>query len=405
MALDNRSVSEIDELILEGIQNQFNRKLKILPKSFVRILSKVLAGVFVLLEKSTGWFYLQLFPDTASFEETTILGQRVRPLVKLGEQWGVGAPKSGSAWRGRVQFRVLSSGAVSVGTQLKSDENNLIYTVEDSVSLDSETASAIVYCAEVGTVGNLSDGAALRFVTPIAQVERECAVIETVEIGTDDETESEYRARVIQGYGAKTQGGTLYDYRTWGMDADGVQNIYPYPSDADPAYIMLYVAGNPELYPTREVPRSLCVLVGECCSFDPVTGEANRKPITDILDPAHDDTYLNVQSCTIADFTVKVTDVSGNVSAFAIQLKESLETYFLQKEPFIRGLSDETLKSGTILRTSVYGIAATVSLSAGASFSSLEIEKSGAGLTEYELGHGELARLARLVINGEEYAA
>lgn len=406
MGFDNRGVSEIDALIIEGLQDNFNRNLRILPKSFVRILSKVVAGVFVLLEKSIGWFYLQLFPDTASFDETTVLGRKIRPLVKLGEQWGVGSPLLGSAWRGRARLDVLSRGnVIEAGTQLKCDLNGLLYVVEDSVSLDGDAAEASLYCEETGEAGNIPEGAELKFVTPLAFVARTARVLATSEAGTDDETEAEYRARVRRGYGAKTQGGSLSDYRDWASDAEGVLSVYPYPSDDNPAHVLLYVSGNPSVYPGRVADRALCVRVGKCCTFDPATGKANRKPVTDVLDPNRDGTYLNVMPVSVVPFEVRVTGASGNVAAFAKRLREDAASYLLRREPFIRGLSDESENTGTILRNAFYGLAASAGAAAGAVFGEVSVLARGAEVSSYELGRGELCALSALVVDGEEYEA
>lgn len=403
MGFDNRGVSEIDALIIEGLQTEFNRNLRILPKSFVRILSKVLAGVFVLLEKSMGWLYLQLFPDTADFGEATVLGRKIRPLVKLGEQWGVGSPRMGSAWRGRVLLAVLSRGVLPAGVQLKSEATGRLYVVEESVSLDGAEAVAAVRCAEVGSAGNLADGAELSFVSPVVHVARTAGVAGTDSAGTDDETEAEYRNRVMCGYSARTQGGSLSDYRAWAADADGVLRVYPYPSEDKPAHVLLYVAGKSSLYPDRIPDRALCVAVGRACTFDPVTGAANRKPVTDVLDPGNDGAFSNVMPVRVAAVSVGIMGAEGSVSAFAAAFRASAEAYLLGREPYIKGLSDDANRSGTILRNVLCGLAAEAGLSEGATFGGISMEVDGSSAESYELGRGELARLSALSVDGEEY--
>ena len=110
MAYENKTVDYVYNLLIESFQEKFNNKLRLLPKSFIVILSKVLSVIFVLPYKVCGWFYLQLFPDTASFDRVNVMGISLQPLVKLGVNIGVGEPTSGQAWEGLVSATVVTEG-------------------------------------------------------------------------------------------------------------------------------------------------------------------------------------------------------------------------------------------------------------------------------------------------------
>jgi hypothetical protein len=92
MAFENRTIEEIKTLLINAFQHEFNKKIRILPKSFIRIISIVLAGIFITAYKQIGWFFLQLFPETAYWGEVTVLGLKIRPLIKWGVLIGVGPP-------------------------------------------------------------------------------------------------------------------------------------------------------------------------------------------------------------------------------------------------------------------------------------------------------------------------
>ena len=62
MAYENKTVDYVYGLLIQSFQDKFNNKFRLLPKSFVVVLSKIFAGVFVILYKLGGWFYLQLWP-------------------------------------------------------------------------------------------------------------------------------------------------------------------------------------------------------------------------------------------------------------------------------------------------------------------------------------------------------
>ena len=403
MAYENKTVDYIYNLLIQSFQEKFNNSLRLLPKSFIVVLSKVLAGIFLVPYKLTGWFYLQLFPDTASFAETDILGHSIRPLVKLGNLFGVGEPTSGEAWEGKISLSVVNAGyTVMMGTQLKSWKTGYIYTTAESVMTEGSEIEIGVYCTQSGTTGNLEVGDVLQLVSPLGYVEEEATVVDVTRVGVDDETEGHYRARVMNRYSTQPQGGALADYRLWAYDVPGVLQTYPYNDEESPGGVLLYVSGVTDLFPNRIPNSALLVAVGKACTYDPDTGVANRKPITAILDPNGDESYPNVRPVSVTHFNVYVTGFVGD-GDFGSLLKAELETYFDNREPYIRGLSSDNNRTDSILRNSLIGITNNVALSIKATFDTVEMNTTGPAITEYYLGHGELAALGDLFINGVLY--
>lgn len=405
MAYTNKTVDDIYNLLIQSFQEKFNNRLRLLPKSFIVVLSKVLAGVFLIPYKLAGWFYLQLFPDTATFSEVNILGHTLRPLVKLGNQFGVGEPTSGNAWEGKISMEVVTPGStVMMGTQLKSDRTGLLYVTAESVMAQNSEIEISVYCTQAGAAGNLDDDEVLKLVSPLGFVDEEATVTQTTKVGVDDETEAHYRSRVMNRYSTQPQGGALADYRLWAFDVPGVLQTYPYNDENSPGGVLLYVAGTTDLFPDRIPNAALLIEVGKACTYDPDTGVANRKPITAILDPAGDETYPNVLPVTVTNFNVYITGYVGS-GDFGSQVKTELETYFKNREPFIRGLSNDNNKTDLILKNSLISIANSVALSLKATFNTVSMNTTGSELTEYTLGQGELAALGELYINGVLYEA
>lgn len=405
MAYENKTVDYVYDLLISSFKEKFNGKLKLLPKSFVNVLSKVLAAVYIVPFKLCGWFYLQLFPDTASYDEVDINGKTVIPLIKLGDLFGVTQPMAGEAWEGKVKVRRTMSGqTLTAGTQLKNSANGLVYYVSESADLDEEETEVSVYCAESGTAGNLDAGDVLSFVSPLEMAETDTTVTETTTEGTDDETEEAYRRRVVNRYRTQPQGGALSDYRIWAYDVAGVLQVYPYNDENSPGGVLVYVAGDTSLYPDRIPDSALLKAVGEACTYDPDTGLATRKPVTAVLDPDGDGSYANIKAVSVTKFDVKVTGLNGAAAGnFGSTLKSELENYFYNREPYIRGLSDDNNKTNQILRNSVISTANSVALSLKATFDTATVETGGEEVAVYTLGQGELCALGDLYINGELY--
>lgn len=405
MAYKNKTIEEVQQLLIRSFEHEFNTQLRILPKSFIKILCKVFAGVFIVVYKLVGWYFLQMFPETADWKEVTILGVRLRPLVKLGVLFGVGEPLAGVQWRGIITIDVLTQGSVLYsGTQLKSSVTGKLYIVEETKTLLQTKENVSVVCTEIGTAGNLEKNDTLNFVNPYGFIKTEAIVSDVARVGLDNELESSYRNRVINRFRLQPQGGALADYRIWASEVPGVLNVYPYNDKEQPGGVLLYVSGISDVYVDRIPDKGLLKKVGEACTYDPETGRATRKPLTAMLDPKNDGSYSNVKPVSVAVFDVVITGVSGIVPAdFAQVVKPALQNYFLDRDLYIRGLSDDNNRTNVISKNHVITVINQIAVSVKAIFETAEIRKDGKVAPLYTLDNGELAKLGALTIDGVQY--
>jgi hypothetical protein len=405
MAFENRTIEEIKTLLVNAFQHEFNNKFRLLPRSVIRVMSTILAGIFITAYKQIGWLFLQLFPETAYWKEVTILGLKIRPLVKWGVLIGVGLPRSGTQWHGEITVSVTAlHTTLAGGTQLKSDLTGKIYTTDAITALDSETVTLHITCNIPGSAGNLEVGDALNFVNPLGNVKKAAHVAAVIRDGTDDEAEGDYRYRVVNRYRMQPQGGSLADYRIWASDVPGVLNTYPYNDTTTPAGVILYVSGNPVLYEDRIPSAALLIQVGDACTYNPETGKASRKPITAIIDPDGDGSYSNVRAVNIVGFDIYITGVTGiPAGEFAEVVRPAIDNYFLGREPYIRGLSDDNNKTNVVSKNNVSSTIDQIAISVKAEFESVIMKRDNETESSYTLGAGELAKLDHLSINGVEY--
>jgi hypothetical protein len=407
---DNKSIDEIKILIIGGLQQAFNNKLRVLPKSFINILSSVLAAIYIVLFKQIGWMFLQMYPETAYFGEITILGIRIRPIVKWGVLWGVGEPRRGTQWRGTITVNVVAvNTAINTGTQLKSDLTGKIYIVDETKTLQSDIETVDLICTSTGTIGNLETGDKLYFVEPLGNVKKEAEVTTVLKVAVDDETEADYRYRVVNRWRVQPQGGALADYRIWGMEVPGVLNVYPYNDDDSPNGVILYVSANPAVSPDRIPMAALLVAVGNACTYNPENGIANnpengianRKPMTASIDPENNGTYTNIRPVTLKTFDIYIDGLTG-ISAleFSNSVRTPIKEYFLGREPYIRGLSDDNNKTNLVSRNNVSSVVDQVAISLKAEFGSVTMKEGETVIPALALGMGELCDLGNLYIDG-----
>jgi hypothetical protein len=401
MAYENKTVEEVRDLIINSIKSKFNLVLRVLSKSFVRTIAVVFSGVFIICYKQIGWLFLQLFPETASWKPVRVLGVWIRPLVKWGILIGVGEPYTGSQWKGSARVTAAAQGgSLPAGTQLKSDITGRLYITLEGVPLEAETAAVPLICAESGSAGNLDAGDTLSFVNPLGTVEKQAAVLETASYGTDDETESSYRTRVVSRFRASPLGGALADYRQWAGDVAGVLNVYPYKEIETATGVLLFVAGIPSLFPDRIPTAELLQKVGDACTYNPVTGRASRKPIAAVLDPDNDGGYKNIRPISLKLYDVYIYGLSGvSTPDFTESGKPAIENYFLGREPYIRGLSNDNNKTNAISRNSVSSVVDQVCRSLKAEFETVVLKIGGYEISGDTLGMGQLCKLNSLFID------
>jgi hypothetical protein len=104
------------------------------------------------------------------------------------------------------------------------------------------------------------------------------------------------------------------------------------------------------------------------------------------------------------DFDIYITGVTGtDPSEFADAVRPSVETYFIGRESYIRGLSDDSNRTDIVSRNNVSGIVDQVAVSLKSEFESVTMERDGETEASYILGPGQLSRLNRLFVNGVEY--
>ena len=403
MQFENKTIEDIRDLIIDAIGNSFNIVFRLMPKSFLFTMATVLAGVFVTCYKQIAWVFLQMFPESAYWKTVTTMGIPIRPLVKWGALIGVGEPRLGTQWRGRILVTAVNAGATLIsGTQLRSDVTGRVYITEDTVSLEHDTAPVPVVCADIGPIGNLEKGDALDFSSPLGNVQRTAVVESVVAYGFAGETETEYRERVIKRFRSPPLGGALSDYQIWSSDVPGVLDAYPYSDPDSAAGVLVFVAGNLAQFPHRVPTVDLLRQVGDACTYDPVTGRANRKPVTAVLDPAFDGTYNNIRPISVRNYVVHVNGVSGApLMDFANAVKPAVENYFLGREPYIRGLSDDNNRIDNISINNITGVVDQISISLRMKFENITLERNGEIVAGESLGMGELAELSRLFIDGE----
>jgi uncharacterized phage protein gp47/JayE len=395
MSLQTPTTKEISENIVAQMSASLNQTIPLLPKAFIRVLAKVLAGVFIILYKYGGFMTLQLFVNTAGAKATEINGKTIIPLVEWGRLIGVGDPAIATRAELIIEITVENqTGSLLSGTQLTSSTNGVTYITVGSILLDADTKQVTVQAVAdqaggggAGAVGNLEAGAILSFANPLDNVARDTVVISQSVTGSDAESTDAYRQRVIDRFKKRPQGGAYADYEQWGEEPAGILNVYPYTGEC-PGQVDVYVeatvesSGDPDGIPTtaqlQEVLDSIELDSAGLATRRPANALVNAYPITR--------TAFDVEVLGLI-----VDDLATVQNAISVAVTE----YFLSREPFIVGLTVPPRRDG-ISRSAIGGVVEDIVTASNGVFSAANLRIGGVDTDFYSLGAGGKAKLGNL---------
>ncbi len=402
MSLENRTIAQIEEIILNSWKARFNFTVPFLSKALASVLARVLAGVWQIQYKTASWIFLQLFVSTASFKDFTVFGKTINPLKAWGNLIGIGDPLPSTQTRLQIDITVNSAGEnLPSGTQFRSALNSILYITDQSYILTAGVMTIEVLATVGGTIGNLDSGDSISLVNPLGIIEREAVVNSILNAGTDAETGSSYRARIEEKFKQRPQGGALVDYRIWAGTVEGVTNSFWYTGDTT-THVVGYIVADDSTYPNRIPDTNLLLAVGDAIDFETVEGVkyANRRPPGAIIDPLGDKSYTNIKAPILKAFDVDVIDLDvPNPAETKVSIFNALTEYFQNKEPYIEGLSFPPVKN-TIQQAEVIGIIFNIVQANDGTILDALVKFEGVSIPNYVLVEGEITQLDQLTYNG-----
>ncbi len=391
MSLPTPSTQQLSDNIIAQIAAQLSQSVPFLPKAFINVLAKVLAGTILILWKYVGFVFLQLFVAYATDELTTINGKAVRPLREWGRLIGVGDPLPATQAQHSISVTVTAQvGSLASGTALLYPATGVIYETVAVAVLNAPTVTVTVRAVSdqsggdgSGSIGNLQNGDVLEFANPPPNVTGKATVSGQLDNGADAEDTEVYRARIISRFQAKPQGGAYADYRAWAQVVPGILGVYPYagyPGEVD-VYVEASAAssGSPDGIPTD----AQLTAVGEAIDLD-VDGVASLRQVNAAVNPL-------AITRTGFDVAVNALDTPDPVSTKAA-IVEGVDEHLRSLEPFIKGLSVLPRKD-RVTQANVAAVVDGIVSAAGGTVASIALLESGQPLTARTLANGEKAKL------------
>ncbi len=224
--------------ILAGMYEKYEERTGTSPDdaSDIGIRMKVLAGEIYEAQTNAEWIKTQMFPQTAVGEYLDMHAQQ-RGLTR----------KSGTKAYGDVTFYV--SEAVSYDIEIPQGtvcaamgtESVRFATVEDvTLSAGKQGVTCDVEAVTEGADGNVAVGEITALVTPIAGI----ASIKNEYMltgGSDEETDEELRARLIESFINVSNGTNKAYYIQSAMQVNGVSAVGVVPMERGPGTVNVYI--------------------------------------------------------------------------------------------------------------------------------------------------------------------
>jgi uncharacterized phage protein gp47/JayE len=218
MAFIRPTLLQIVNRIVSDLNARVDNSTTFLRRSVFMILARVLGGAIHLIYGFLDFMKRQLFISTADSEFLTLHGNEFGKTRKAGSK----ATGSGGV--------IGTNGIIiPVDTKLQSETGNL-YTTDVAVTIVGGIGTLSFIAEEQGDSYNEPAGITLTFVSPIAGVNTSVLVGASGIIGgVDDETDDEYRNRLLSRKRQPPHGGTDFDYVDWALEVSGVTRAWCIP--------------------------------------------------------------------------------------------------------------------------------------------------------------------------------
>ena len=205
------------------VQNQIASNLPGITPQLRRSTVQVLA-MAVAMECQQEYAYLDNIVDW-SFVQTAPGIYLDRKGVPFNLPRNMGSPADIT-----ITFTGTNTSTIPAGTLIQSIDNSLAFTLDSLVTISGTTGTGTATCTSVGSAGNLAPGVSLQIGIAIGGVQAGCVVASVATAGTDRETDTAYRARILFRMQNPPQGGSGNDYVQWAKQLAGVTRAWCFPT-------------------------------------------------------------------------------------------------------------------------------------------------------------------------------
>lgn len=391
------TTAEIREFLINAWEQRLSASqgisvsiLRSITKSVFMILATVLASPFRLNYFFVQWALNQTDPQTAD-DENAVLGGRL-------QQWGrlvkVGDPKPGQAPRYEIDITGTNGSTLLAGTAYRSATGNL-YLLEEDIIIAAGVATgnikATVPEGRQNTEYALTVGAEINTANPFSGIDNPAIIAAELTPPTDSEDiETSYRPRVVSEVRIANQGGAKIDYKRWPLDAEGVQEAYPYVDSIEPGIMNVFIQATTDIDPDGIPDAPTLAAALAAITTDPDTG-LERKPATDIV-------YVFAIDLLLFDIDVIGLDAPDPVAA-QTAISDALIPFISAKKPYIAGADFTDEKNDIASRSEIIAVIVATLDPLDGTITDVTLELATVPIDSHTLDNGEKGKVGSLTFS------
>lgn len=270
MPFDRPSLSEIISRIKSDYNTYVDNSSTFLRRSFYDVTGKIFGGAHHLQYDYLEYVKDQLFIMTADLEN----------LKLHGAEYGIYLD-SGTKSTGSIVASGTAGTSIPAGTQLQSTTGNN-YIFDSTVNIGAGgTVTTTITASSSGVASDEDSGTVLSFVSPIANVNSTCTVAGSgLTGGENEETEDEYRTRILNRKRKPPHGGIAQDYENWALEYTGVTRAWAIEQYYGIGTVGLVVIMDNEddIFPDETTRNAIKDYINS--HTDPTTGKTVGTPVT-----------------------------------------------------------------------------------------------------------------------------
>jgi len=253
MAFSRPTLTQIIDRVRGDIKNELSIST-ILRRSFLSAFARALAGVAHMLHGHLVYVSRQLFPDQAELEF----------LERWGSIWSL-ERRAATAAQLNITITFTAAATVPAGTTFQRSDG-AEYTLDSEVSASGAgTETGVVSASAAGDAGNLDAGSTITLVSPIADVESDAEVASTAIEGEDEETDAQFRQRIVDRIQNPPQGGNVEDYKGFVTDVEGPTRVWIRPDGLGEGTVLIWFVEDNEdpIFPSAAKIAEVLAAVNE----------------------------------------------------------------------------------------------------------------------------------------------
>lgn len=231
MPLSRPSLQTIIDRIEADMESRLTGNVSLLRRAILRVLARVFAGAIHIVYGFISFWGEQLFIVTATTEY----------LERHGYLWDV-PRKAASFAVGDLIFAGVNTTLVPKGARVQTEDGIEFETTADGTIVGG-VATIAATAVEPGEAGNISSGTTVELIEPITGITG-VTVAGDFGGGEDEETDDDYRARILSRIQTPPAGGTAADYERWAEEVSGVDSAWTFPTTPGPGQVTLIYRGS-----------------------------------------------------------------------------------------------------------------------------------------------------------------